>query len=51
MATPVHEQYVTQAHVLLHGDEPEVFADAGYVGVSKRGEKQGRATVDAIWPG
>ena len=29
---------VTQAHHLLHGDEADVFADAGYQGVDKREE-------------
>jgi len=32
---------VTQAHKLLHGEEADVFADAGYVGVEKRTENQG----------
>ncbi|KVD73146.1 hypothetical protein WI88_28475 [Burkholderia ubonensis] len=31
---------VTQARALAHGDEAEVFADAGYQGVEKREETQ-----------
>ena len=33
---------VTQAHALLHGAETVVLADAGYQGVEKRIENQGR---------
>ena len=33
---------VTQAHALLHGAERAVLADAGYQGVEKRIESQGR---------
>ena len=29
---------VTQAQALLHGDETDVFGDAGYQGVEKRAE-------------
>jgi IS5 family transposase len=29
---------ITQTHALLHGEEKEAFADAGYLGVEKRGE-------------
>ena len=43
VATPANEHDVTQAHALLHGDETDVFADAGYVGAAKRDENQGRA--------
>lgn len=43
VATAAHEHDVTQAHALLHGDETDVFADAGYVGVAKREENEGRA--------
>lgn len=32
---------VTQASQLVHGDETDVFADAGYQGVTKREETQG----------
>jgi IS5 family transposase len=35
-AANVHD--VTQAHALLHGDEADVFGDAGYQGVEKREE-------------
>lgn len=31
---------VTQAHELLHGEESEVYGDAGYQGVAKREENQ-----------
>ena len=31
---------VTQAHALVHGQETDVFADAGYQGVNKREETQ-----------
>jgi len=34
----VHD--VSQAHALLHGEEVEVFADAGYLGAQKRPEAQ-----------
>jgi len=33
---------VTQAHKLLHGHERDVFGDAGYQGVEKRAENQGK---------
>jgi IS5 family transposase len=35
---------VAQTHELLHGEEKEAYADAGYLGVEKRGEirAQGR---------
>jgi len=33
---------VTEAHALLHGQESEVFADAGYQGVHKRAENRDR---------
>ncbi|MCX8016348.1 MAG: IS5 family transposase, partial [Rhodocyclaceae bacterium] len=39
-AANVHD--VTQAHALLHGEEKDVFADAGYQGVDKRKEVQDR---------
>ncbi|MFN4271163.1 MAG: IS5 family transposase, partial [Thermosynechococcus sp.] len=39
-AANVHD--VTQAHALLHGQERDVFADAGYQGVDKREEVQDR---------
>jgi IS5 family transposase len=31
---------VTQAHALLHGEESDVFSDAGYQGVERRSEAQ-----------
>lgn len=43
VATAANEHDVTQTHALLHGKETDVFADAGYVGVAKREENQGRA--------
>ena len=43
VTTAAHEHDVTQAHALLHGEETAVFADAGYVGVTKREENVGRA--------
>ena len=39
----VHD--VTQAAALLHGGEQQVWGDAGYIGVQKRPEHQGRAVV------
>ena len=43
VATAANEHDVTQTHALLHGKETDVFADAGYVGVAKREENEGRA--------
>jgi len=40
IATPANVHDVTQAHALLHGNETEVFADAGYQGVGKREENR-----------
>ena len=37
---------VTQASVLVHGEETDVFANAGYQGVGKREETQG---IEANW--
>ncbi len=42
VAAPAHKHDVTQADVLLHGDQTDVFADVGYACVSKRDENQGR---------
>ena len=39
----VHD--VTQAAALLHGAEQQVWGDAGYIGVQKRPEHQGRAVA------
>ncbi|RJG11717.1 IS5 family transposase [Massilia cavernae] len=36
---------VTQAHALLHGDEVAALGDAGYQGVEKREENQGKAVT------
>ena len=38
IGTAANVSDVTQAGALLHGDESDVFADAGYVGVEKREE-------------
>lgn len=38
IGTAANVSDVTQAGALLHGDETDVFADAGYVGVEKRDE-------------
>ncbi|WP_132962730.1 IS5 family transposase [Tepidimonas ignava] len=40
VTTPANVSDVTQAHALLHGQESDVFADAGYRGVDKRAEVQ-----------
>ncbi len=42
VATAAHVQDGLQAHRRLHGQEAEVFADAGYKGVDIRPESQGR---------
>ncbi len=42
VATAANVADVTQAHRLLHGQETDVFADAGYQGVDKRAENQGK---------
>jgi IS5 family transposase len=36
--TPANVHDITVAHELLHGKEKIAFADAGYVGIEKRGE-------------
>jgi transposase, IS5 family len=46
VGTPANVNDVTQAHALVHGQEADVFADAGYQGVAKREETQG---IDADW--
>jgi IS5 family transposase len=38
VGTPANVHDVTQARALLHGDETDVFGDAGYQGVQKREE-------------
>lgn len=53
IGTAANVNDVTQATQLLHGQETDVFADAGYQGVGKREEAQG-LTVDwhiAMRPG
>jgi IS5 family transposase len=40
VTTPANVNDVTQAHALLHGEETDVFGDAGYQGVEKREENQ-----------
>lgn len=42
VGTPANVADVTQVDGLLHGDEELVFGDAGYQGVDKREEHQGR---------
>ena len=36
--TPANVHDITVAHALLHGKEKVAFADAGYMGIEKRGE-------------
>jgi IS5 family transposase len=40
VGTAANVNDVTQAHALVHGEESDVFADAGYQGVGKRDETQ-----------
>ena len=40
VGTAANVNDVTQAHALVHGEETDVFADAGYQGVGKRDETQ-----------
>ena len=40
VGTAANVSDVTQAHALVHGEETDVFADAGYQGVGKREETQ-----------
>ena len=42
VGTPANEHDVTLAAALLHGEETLAFGDAGYQGVDKRPEHQGR---------
>jgi IS5 family transposase len=46
VGTAANVSDVTQASQLLHGEERDVFADAGYQGVDKRKEVQGK---DVNW--
>ena len=54
VATAANTGDVTQAHELLHGQEADVFADAGYCGVEKREEittaqAEGSIRADLRW--
>jgi IS5 family transposase len=40
VGTAAHVSDVSQTHALLHGDETDVFGDAGYQGVEKRTENR-----------
>ena len=40
VGTAAHVSDVSQTHALLHGEETEVFGDAGYQGVEKREENR-----------
>lgn len=46
VGTAANVNDVTQASALVHGEEMDVFADAGYQGVTKREEVQG---IQANW--
>jgi len=46
VGTAANVNDVTQAHRLVHGQESDVFADAGYQGVAKREETQ---HIEANW--
>jgi IS5 family transposase len=46
VGTAANVNDVTQASALVHGEETDVFADAGYQGVAKREEVQG---IKANW--
>jgi len=46
VGTAANVNDVTQAGALVHGEESDVFADAGYQGVAKREETQG---IEANW--
>ncbi|MBS0315603.1 MAG: IS5 family transposase [Proteobacteria bacterium] len=46
VGTAANVNDMTQAHALVHGEEADVFADAGYQGVVKREETQG---IQAHW--
>ena len=46
VGTAANVNDVTQAHALVHGEETDVFADAGYQGVDKRTETQ---DIDVHW--
>lgn len=42
MVTAANVADITQVDKLLHGEENVVYADAGYAGVEKRTEHEGR---------
>ena len=46
VGTAANVNDVTQAGALMHGEESDVFADAGYQGVAKREETQG---IEVNW--
>jgi len=46
VGTSANVNDVTQAHALVHGQETDVFADAGYQGVDKREDTQ---AIEARW--
>lgn len=46
VGTAANVNDVTQAHALVHGEESDVFVDAGYQGVEKREDTQG---IKAKW--
>ena len=46
VGTAANVNDVTQAGALVHGEETDVFADAGYKGVAKREETQG---IEVNW--
>ena len=49
VGTAANVNDVTQASALVHGEETDVFADAGYQGVAKREEVQG-IEANGMWP-
>jgi IS5 family transposase len=46
VGTAANANDVTQAHALVHGEESDVYADAGYQGVGKRAETQ---NIEVNW--
>jgi IS5 family transposase len=50
VGTAANVNDVTQAHALVHGEETDVFADAGYQGVEKREEVQEHRQSTGTWP-
>ena len=51
IGTAANVNDVTQGHALLHGEEADVFADAGYQGAMKRPEATGVTWHAAMRPG